>query len=377
MTPARFIFQLHRKFISVKFNRLINNMFFYRKTLISTAKIINCSLPVLVLKLVFCLFACVCISVYAQAPLEFDPAKEITVTRSRLIQLTKNLEYADLHQQYDFIQISLLEMHRAYQAEINKSWESRPSTAKKKQKLMGWRHATQAFINDLDSYFLLLDSGVPFSLGVNRQQKVLIIIGIQPVIINGPGPAGHKQMEQRIVHEFCQIHNCSLYLDSITTLPGMSKNITDFQMTDANQHSSATSSANWLFGYGHNPVYMTGQGINCEFNNSSDRSNKEAACISLAKEVKQLSEVLKNTRHAGVRINLEYLSIKPLSDADIVQIQVNQQGNHIRQSLPLLKKNPELLFKMVPWLEENQDANLQDIVIDNADRLLNDQAFIH
>lgn len=309
---------------------------------------------------------------YAQEPFQLEPAKEINITHSRLIQLTRSLEYADIQQQYDFVQIALIEMHQTYQAEIRKSRNSHPATTKKQQKLMRWRYATQAFIDQLDQYLMLLDSEVHFSLSASRQQKVLLVIGGHPVIVNGPNPSSHKLMEQNIVQQFCQFYDCSYYLDHPTLSTYLTKDAYHDGFDDEIVFNSTTNqSGSWLFSSEYNPVYKTGQGVNCEFMNSTERKKKETACQSLADEVSRLSEALQDARDAGNRIEREHLSIKPLSDRDRVKITINQQGYHIKLSLPLLQKNPELFSVIQPGLEVNSETTLENIIITGADRLLN------
>lgn len=343
-------------------------MFIYRKLSITIRNegIVKWS------KLVVTLIASICITVYAQEPLQLESAKEINTRRSRLIQLTRSLESADIQQQYEFVQIALIEMHHAYQSEIKKSLNTHPATTKKQQKLIHWRYATQVFIDQLDQYFMLLDSDVHFSLRASRQQKVLLVIGGHPVIVNGPNPSSHKLMEQNIVQQFCQFYDCSYYFDNSTLSAYLTKDGYHDGFDDEIVFNSTTNiSGSWLFSSEYNPIYKTGQGVNCEFINSTERKKKETACQSLVDEASRLSEALQDARDAGNRIEHEHLSIKPLSDINMVQIIINKQGYHIKLSLPLLQKNPELFSDIQPWLEVNSETTLENIIITGADRLLN------
>ena len=281
--------------------------------------------------------------------------------------MARNLEVADIQQQYEFIQIALFEMQQAYLREIIKSRQAIPASDKKKQKLRRWQHATQAFINELDNYLMLLDSHVYFSLAVNRQQKILIIIDSRPMIINGPNYASHKRMEQNIVQQFCQLHNCSYYLDSNTLAYGLTAG--SFYNDNSLEHIT-NSSGIWLFSSENGPIYMTGQGINCEFNNTSNRKLKAAACESLAGEVTRLAKALQEAEAAGHNIDSEFLALHSSANNEMLQIIINQQGKQIKQSLPLLQKHPELFSEIRPWFMNDSDEQPPDIEISRAERLL-------
>jgi hypothetical protein len=334
------------------------------------------------LMVVLTLIASIGITVHAQKSLLLDPAKEININRSRLIQLTRGLQSADISQQYEFVQIALIEMNQIYQSEIKKSRNTHPTIAKKQQKLLRWQYATQAFINQLDKYFLLLDSGVRVSLGVNRQQKVLLIIGGHPVIVNGPNPASHKLMEKNIVQQFCQVYDCIHYLDSPVLSSVLTKDIYNTGLDEEKGFNGiVNASGSWLLSSEYKAIYETDQGIDCEFKNSTERKKKAAACQTLADEASRLSKALQDARNAGNEIDREYLSIRPQANIDMVQIIINKQGYYIELSLPLLQKKPELFSAIRSWLQdsslqdfslqENGEITVENIRITEADRLLN------
>ncbi|NOQ78483.1 MAG: hypothetical protein GQ546_03685, partial [Gammaproteobacteria bacterium] len=140
-------------------------------------------------------------------------ASEINLSRSKLVQLALHLEVADKQKQYDFSRIALIEMYHTYQYELQRSLTHLGKTLKKRAKVRSWRFATQSYLETINNYLYLMDSGSDFSFFISKQNKIFLIIGDVPVIITGPNSGADKQIEKNIVEQFCLQYDCREYFE--------------------------------------------------------------------------------------------------------------------------------------------------------------------
>lgn len=294
------------------------------------------------------------------------PAAEINLTRSKLVQLALHLEAADKQLQYDFSRIAIVEMIRSYEHELLRSQTNLPVKQKKRAKVYRWQIATKSYLNSLDEYLFQMDSGETLDFLINKQNKLMILIGKQAVIISGPNSGGDKQIENKIVEQFCIQYDCHEY----------------FIVTQENKNNSVKLklpstisddfSGSWSIRSDLKADLAITNGVIFRFSNIQHRLDKEIWAIQIASELERLVKQLKITKEKGYSIQWLSLSLNDLPVTDRAQkVIINQKQDYIKLPLPILGKHQSLFFILIPWIKSNID-NKKDyrIMIENADKYL-------
>ena len=317
-------------------------------------------------------------------------ASEINLSRSKLIQLALHLEVADQQLQYDFSRIAIIEMFNTYEQELHRSQthltKLSSKRAKKKAKIRGWQIATRTYLKTLDQYLFSMDSGVPLEFLISRQNKIIILIGEQPVIISGPNSGSDKQIEHNIVEQFCLQYDCREYFQETSYITDESSVKTSLEPEVGESSVEKSSVENYIDSYSetsgswtiHSDLkadFITGNGLIFKFSNIKNRFLKEAWAIGISRELTQLIEYLRITQQKGHKIQWSSLSMHelPLTDS-AYKIIVNKDGDYIKMSLPLLGKNPALFIQLIPW-SQSYFENKTDyrMIIKKADGYFNNR----
>lgn len=304
---------------------------------------------------------------FFSTPVTYSASNEINLTQSKLIQLALHLEVADNELRYEFIYLALAEMYNTYTDELDRSYKKLPRDPKKRAKISRWRYAIQSYIDSLDNMFLLLDSGQPIDFFISPQNKIILLIAQQPVIISGPNTGANKQIESNIVNEFCQRYDCREYfaeaIDSERNTIGAG--VTDKQL---DYYDSTTSY--WSIKNNMQAEFITSNGISFVFKNFKNRSEKELWASSLVNELEVLNDSLNDAHNKGNRIQWSFVNIHelPLTD-NAYKISINSNGDFIKISLPILGANPALFAQLKPLIESHFDNRLISyIIIENAEK---------
>lgn len=293
----------------------------------------------------------------------FLSAAEINLSRSKVIQLALHLEVAEPELRYDFIQIALSEMYYSYQNEWQKSLENLPHDRKKRAKIAGWRYATQSYLQSLEHLLLLIDSELPLEFFISAQNKLVILVAQQPVIITGPNAGANKQIERNIVDKFCQLHDCREYF---TEIASQKERLKDAQRIP----SGEVISGSWSIKANMQAEFATSNHMVFIFATIKNRQEKEQWAIAVAEEVVRLIDAVAIARKKGNRIDWSVLKIEDLPLTDKAhRLNVNSRGDFIKISLPRLGAHKTLFAQLAPWIAIHFDKHeISRIIINKAER---------
>lgn len=296
-------------------------------------------------KLILVFFLCI------QATFAF----EINLTRSKLIQLALHLEVADKALQYDFSRIAILEMIHTYEQELlrsHKSLQELPNSkirnkSRKSKKIRSWQIATRSYLKTIDQYLFAMDSGVSIEFLISKQNKIIILIGKQPVIISGPNSGSDKQIEHNIVEQFCLSYDCREYFEKTH----MDTN--ELTPTEEVPVTYSEITGEWTIHSDLQADFTTSNGLVFKFSNIKERALKEKWGIRIANELSLINKQLKVAEEKGNKINWNMLEIIELPLTDNAQKIMIDNNRFIKSSLPLLGKNYLLFMNLKPWIKNN------------------------
>ncbi len=282
-------------------------------------------------------------------------AKEINPKTSLLADLVVDLMMQSDNEQRAFALIALEELYAAYQTELEQVAETDTKSVKTQKKRRRWTSATNIFLANLQRTYQLLGNYAPLRLYVDNKQKILIVIGDQPIVVSGPRIGDEVTFEQRIIERYCNQYECL--------------------KPERNWHSNRfeqeySAPGGWLLGQNRRMGYLTRDGLLFEFNNATDRIMKGEAALAVIIELRTVVTALKRFRQTGGSIDWTGIVIRSIAANKDHLIELNNQGDYLRLWLPNLHNNENILHESLPWLRARVNGDRYQLKIRNADRLL-------
>lgn len=237
-----------------------------------------------------------------------------------LARLAAQVARADATTQWDFAGITLDALLDVYQREMQDSTAERLSSQARRTKLARWQRATQDLIGQLQAARLRLLDGAAFSLYVDPQQQVLIVIDGQPIAVTAPRAEAERAIEEQVLAQFCAYNDCSVLA-------------THDASPDA---PSPLPAAVWVMQQRARPALEIDGLLRCEFSDIAERERKARLCSRLAAEVEQLLAALAQASGQGFTVDWEALAGTPPEGAMETRLIVNAAGAFVQLSLPTL-----------------------------------------
>lgn len=271
-----------------------------------------------------------------------------------LFELARQVSAGDDTEQRDFAWIALSELLAAYEGEAETSRLAKTSDAKERRKLGRWRSATWAFSDQLRGRLDALDNGGEVRVYAQRPNPVMIAVDGQPTVISGPKASDDRQLEQRIVVNYCWLHPCETASEPE---PG-----------HENPPLAPDPGGSWQYSQGRSPEYVTGDGLVFQFKKLDNARTTGNRADRLAAELRELADQLRGVLQVGTRVGWEHIGLLPRTGDDQHWVLLNQTGDYLRSSLPHLYRNPELLQEAIPWLRAQAEGQPMTLAIDDAGR---------
>jgi hypothetical protein len=247
--------------------------------------------------------------------------------------LARQVQHADSGVQWDFVNITLEVLFEAYRRELDDAANERLRSQTRRAKLARWQSATRDLIARLEASRLRLLDGARFSILVDPQQQVLIVIDGQPIAVTAPRPESERQIGNRVIEQFCSYNDCHMLESGLAG------------------QSAMPASGLWVFDQYAPPAFEIDGMIRCEFADLTERERKAEICRSTADEVAEFAEALRIARDRGYRIEWEQLAQTPPSTTGAGEVVVNSDGAFVQLSMHLLSLlDREDWQRLVEWL---------------------------
>ena len=261
------------------------------------------------------------------------PAERIHFQPPPLALLAGQVQRADPGVQWDFVNITLEVLFEAYRRELDDAARERLHSQSRRAKLARWQSATRDLVARLEASRLRLLDGARFSVLIDPQQQVLIVIDGQPIAVTAPRPESERQIGNRVIEQFCAYNDCRM-LES--QLAGQ---------------SATPASGLWVFNQYAPPAFEIDGVIRCEFADLTQRERKADICRSTADEVAEFAQALRIARDRGYRIDWEQLVQTPPSQTGAGEVVVNSDGAFVQLSTHMLSRiDGNDWQRLVEWL---------------------------
>jgi hypothetical protein len=274
---------------------------------------------------------------------------------SRLNPLAMAISDAPEPVRVDFAVAAVSEMIIAHRNEADRArQDARNSMASRSP--ARWALAVDAYAADLMAVVNSVTTDTSVVIEISPENSVALNIDGKPVMVSIPETRQQAVFEQRVIERFCNLYRCEDLVAERhrTDLPPRLKN----------------SAPRWSFSEQAGPVCATDDGLEFQFQDRVNLSQKRKACSQVVAELNALAGLIVENLSGGVRIDWNRIAIHALVGEDQHLVELDGQGGSVRMSLPALAATTQLFILVRPWLAAKVKGNDVRQVVINADRLM-------
>lgn len=239
-----------------------------------------------------------------------------------------------------FARIALARLADAYSEEAHLAREqAREEQAREEDgatQLRGWSVAVDGYARQMSLLLQDIDLGFPVRLIVGDNTAPAVAVADRTVILSHPRPSQQGVFEQGILKAFCSQFDCDYTAAgerAAQPIPVYTRQV----------------KPTWSF---------TGDGTSCShdgitvyFTDERNLANSRFICEQLMREAELLAdEMAWQYRHA-VSIDWRGLTITATPGGPEHMLRLNEAGDVLLVSVPLLFSTPALLPELIPWIQ--------------------------
>lgn len=280
---------------------------------------------------------------------DFAPAAE-----SRFQRTVDQLQLVAPEQQGDFADIALAELAEVFVAEADLARsEARHAAKDSRAKLLGWSVAVAQYADDLLRLVDAIGEGAVVGVRRDPEGTVTVTVERRRVILLHPRPDQQADFEQRVLAGFCAAHDCE-QLTAEAPLPDEPIPVT-----------AGTVYPRWKFAL--DGAYCESEGITVRFDGTRQLGVLRHTCEELLLEADSLAvEVAWQQRH-GVEVDWAHLQVSSTPGQPQHRIRLNDAGDSILLTMPVLYGSPGALEALLPWLRTRySDEPTSPVTLDAA-----------
>ena len=269
-----------------------------------------------------------------------------------LYELASTMKHGTARDLADFIRISLSEMAALYEEAALQPGDVRSIT--ESVHLSRWRNDTLELAKKLYYAADTVDPGMALDIIIDDTGELQLIIEDTIYILSNPIINKPYLLDERIINSVCGIRVCNDELISIH---------------DHLNRREIIIEAAWKISQSAKPEYNTSDGLHFVFDNIEERARKQIACLKVIKEIKFITDSLKEAKQKGVLLEWENMTIKPLYGSYDYRISLNTFGDSVYIKLPELHHVSDWENLVLPWIRAQVNGVQYDQYLD-ADKLL-------
>ena len=287
----------------------------------------------------------------AAAP--FSPHAEAETaawTSSRFHRTVLYLDKSAAEERAAFAIAALSQLAEVYMAEADLARaRAQRNQGNDRAKLYGWSVAVDGYANQL---LLLLDDieeGYPVKLLQSREGAVTVRVAGRAVMLGHPRPGQQAAFEQRVLADFCAGNDCRRMTASASEVGMQSVPL-----------SGAPVNPNWSFS--ERGSLCAHGGIELLFDSANELAASRQFCKELLREAADLAAEISWQERHGVVVDWSALSITSTPRGPQHLVGLNDSGDSVLISTPLLFSSPGLLDDLKPWLQ-GQSSGAQGVTV--------------
>lgn len=268
------------------------------------------------------------------------PASSADGVASRYQRTIQSLQVSTPELRARFAAIALLELEEIYLAEADlarREAEDEDHPAK----LQAWSRAVEQYAGQLVLVQSDIDSGFPVELRTNPLEVASITVAGRTLMLAHPRNGQQLAYEQGVLAKFCGGNTCI----ELTR---------DEEPLQSIPVSASTVTPQWDFSPA-GPVCRYRQ-LQVEFSNRGSLTRQRGLCEQLMQELESMATELAWQQRHGVDVDWGQLDLRSTPGRPEHLVVLNQAGDSLLITLPLLYGTPGLLGQVSPWLQQRHSA---------------------
>jgi hypothetical protein len=259
----------------------------------------------------------------------------VTADVSRFDRTVEALQRADTPLRADFASIALIELTEIYLAEADLA-RNEAQAVDGDPTLRSWSRSVEQFAEQLLLVQQDVEFGLPVELRRHYREVPAVSVAGRTVMLAHPRRAQQAAFEQRVLAQFCTVAPCD--------------RLTGGQVrTQPIPVAPPLVTPTWAFSpAGPRCRY---KGLAVQFGTAGNLAEQRARCDALMQEAEALAaELAWQSRH-DVEVDWPALSVSATAHRPEHLVQVNDAGDSLLISVPLIHATPGLLAAVTPWLQ--------------------------
>ncbi len=238
--------------------------------------------------------------------------------------------------QADFASTALRELAEVYMAEADLA-RREALEQEGGSKLRGWSKAVDQYATQVSLLLEDIELGLPVVLQHNGVESITVMVGGRAVILSHPREDQQVAFEQRVLRDFCRRNDCMILTAETETLEPIPVSASQVKPV-------------WTFTVA-GPVCSHDR-IQVLFTGAANLARSRGICKQLLQEMMTLSDEIAWQRRHGVSVQWHELSIRATPQRPEHMVLLNNAGDSILVTIPLIYGSPHLLEDIVPWMRD-------------------------
>ena len=259
---------------------------------------------------------------------------------SRFERTVEALQRAETPLREDFSSIALVELTEIYLAEADLA-RNEAQALQGDPALRGWSRAVERFAEQLLLVQQDVAIGLPVELRRHDREVPAVSVAGRTVMLAHPRRAQQAAFEQRVLARFCTTAPC-------TRLTGTEAATAPIPV------APSPMSPSWEFSPS-GPLCRY-RGLAVQFSAGGNLAAQRARCDALMLEAETLAAELAWQARHDVEVTWDALAVSATAHRPEHLVLLNQAGDSLLISVPLIHATPGLLDALTPWLRQRHRA---------------------
>lgn len=275
---------------------------------------------------------------------EAVPARPLqaAATYSRFQRTLLSAQRSDAATRAEFAAVTLMELAAALRAEIDLV-ESEQAEGGSRAKLRGWVAAVARYLQELDLLLDDIEQGYTVRLSLGSGDEPEVWVDRRAIIAAHPRPGHQALLEQAILAQFCSQRDCAALTATSEARAGEGEGAAQSIPVSRGGVRPA-----WRFD-ATGPVCEHRE-LSVRFADGSNLARNRALCEEfLLEAVRLVDEIAWQHRH-DVQVNWQALALTAFPGRTEQVVRLNEAGDSILLTLPVIRGTPGLLETLAPWL---------------------------
>lgn len=234
----------------------------------------------------------------------------------------------------EFALAGLAELYEVYSGEADLA-KNQAQNQLDGGKLLGWSYSVYRYANEILGAIDAIEQRSEVTLVKVERDYVTVKVAGYSYILSHPRSDQQAAFEQRVLNQFCIIHDCS----------GLSQ-----AGNSPVRGTLGTEKPSPVWQFRENGAVCSMRGMDLYFADMSRLAGARDLCTRFMGELLTLAGELIWQRQYSVEVDWGFMDISDTPDSPVHIVQLNAQGDAAMLTVPLLWSTPGLLTQLKPWL---------------------------